>query len=357
MNTQSTNRQRRRWLGMMAAAPLLPLLGCAREPTTFIEEGFTVFNAPVLFRFANTDPGAASALLADAESYMQPFYQSIHPWKDSDLTRLNARLKAGETVRVSDTLLDLIREGSRLSAMTDGVFDPAAAELFAKWGFHSDHPNRDRSPPPESWLEAWRADVPRMDDLVIEGDRVRSTNPRVQLDFNAMAEGIAARYLLARATALGINNMLFDPGGDLGVLGRAGDRPWSLGIRDPFGSHGQTIAGIDLEGNWGLFSSGTYEKRFRIDGQDYSHLLDPTSGWPAREIVGSTVLHADPVAADAAATALTIIGPEGATRVAQRLGLAGFAMVDVKRHLYLSASWADRLTLVDRNLSVTVLTS
>ncbi|MGC9455923.1 MAG: FAD:protein FMN transferase [Halothiobacillaceae bacterium] len=357
MKPSAIDPNRRRCLRLLAAAPLLTLAGCAREPTTFIEEGFTVFHAPVLLKFANVEPGAAQAVLSEAEAYMQPFYQRIHPWKDSDLTRLNARLKAGETVQVDEEMLGLLREGKRLSQMTDGVFDPAAGELFAKWGFHSNHPERDRKPPPESWLAAWRADVPRMDDLVIEGDRVRSTNPRLQLDLNAMAEGMAARHVLARATAVGVNNMIFDPGGDLGVLGRAGDRPWSLGIRDPFGSHGQTLAGIMLEGRWGLFSSGTYEKRFRIDGKDYSHLLNPTTGWPAREIVGSTVLHADPVVADAAATALTIIGPQQAVPTAQRLGLSGFAMVDVDRHLYLSASWADRLKLVDKNLPVTVLTS
>lgn len=349
---------RRRFLKALAALGLPPLAGCRdRAETAFLEEGFLVFNAPVMLKFAETPPSKALALIEQAQAWMQPFYERIHPWKDSALTRFNRQLREQGEASTTPELRALIQEARTLSEQTEGQFNPAAGELVAMWGFHSSDPGRDRQPPDAAALRAWRDNPPDMRQLRLEGDRAIADHPRLQLDFNAMAEGVAARHIHELARGLGIRNLVFDPGGDLSLMGGAGPRPWNLAIQDPFSTRPAPLASIALEGEWALYSSGSYQRRFVFDGRHYSHILDPRSGWPAADTVASTVLHPDPVTADAAATAMVVAGPANAPRLAQRLGLAGYLLVTAERHVYLSENWRDALRFGDQSYPVTLLPS
>ena len=63
-------------------------------------------------------------------------------------------------------------------------------------------------------------------------------------------------------------------------------------------------------------SSGDYEQFVDADGKRYGHILDPRSGWSARGLSSVTVVAERAMTADAWATALFVLGPEMARRVA-----------------------------------------
>jgi len=74
-------------------------------------------------------------------------------------------------------------------------------------------------------------------------------------------------------------------------------------------------------------TSGDYRRRFTHAGRDYAHTLDPRTGRPLENRVASvTVLHPSCMRADAWATALSVLGPEGIT-LAEREGLAAQMVV------------------------------
>jgi thiamine biosynthesis lipoprotein len=58
-------------------------------------------------------------------------------------------------------------------------------------------------------------------------------------------------------------------------------------------------------------TSGNYARYVMIDGQRYSHIVDPRTGWPAEGIPTVTVAAADAVTADGWATALNVLGEAG----------------------------------------------
>jgi len=353
----STNLARRRLLIALAAAIAGTQTNCHNPRPFIIEEGFTVFNAPVTLKFADTQVQTAMAAVEAAQQIMQPFYQRIHPWKDSELTRFNAALQQDGEAVATDDLLELIKESQRLYHLTEGRFDPASGALVAMWGFHSSSPNRARQLPAAQEIEQWRSNRPRMEDLIIEGSRVRSTHPRLQLDFNAIAEGMAARRIRDMLRELGVRNCIFDPGGDLLIIGQAGRRPWNLAIQNPFGRSASPLASIELSGDWALYSSGSYQRRFEFEGRHYSHILDPRTGLPAADVLASTVLHADPVIADAAATALVVAGPSEAPSLASRLGLAGYLLVTADRTVHLSENWLNGLRFIDTRFPLKILSA
>ena len=56
-------------------------------------------------------------------------------------------------------------------------------------------------------------------------------------------------------------------------------------------------------------TSGDYERYFVKDGKRYHHLLNPFTGFPARECRSVTILAEDALSADALATAVFVMGP------------------------------------------------
>lgn len=60
-----------------------------------------------------------------------------------------------------------------------------------------------------------------------------------------------------------------------------------------------------------ITSSGLYDQEFEQDGVTYWHILDPATGYPAQtDLLGVTLIGADPMQGDALATTLSVMGAE-----------------------------------------------
>lgn len=321
-----TDLRRRALLTGLASLPLAPLLpGCSDTPP-LREGGFSVFGQVWTLTFYDTPAERINEAIRAAESIVEPLYRRIHPWKDSQLTRLNRRLAEHGSARAGDDILALIEAARPLFEASGGRFDPTIGGLIERWGFHDVGGRQQRAAPPaEKALDAWLADAPSLENVHVEGDRIQVSNRRVQFDFNALAEGFAAQRVLAAIERLGVTDCLLDTGGDLYTLGRPGDRDWRLGIRNPLNDI--PLGSITLGGRRALCSSGNYERRLRYRGKTFGHILDPLTARPAHSNAGTTVLGRDPVVADGAATALMLVNPDDATRFARQLGLDGILLV------------------------------
>ncbi|MFW6322465.1 MAG: FAD:protein FMN transferase [Guyparkeria sp.] len=331
---------RRRLLGGLASLPLLPLTGCGGPPET-TEAGFTVFDQVWTLRFVGTPAERINAAVDAAEGIVEPLYHRLHPWKDSELTRLNHQLARDGEAPASEEIRELIAISRPLFRATGGRFDPSVGGLIEMWGFHADAGDQAPAPPSEAELDEWLEHAPSLDDLHVEGEQLRVTNSRVQLDFNALAEGYAARRVLDALEKLGVENCLLDTGGDLFTLGSAGLRSWQLGIRDPRGD--DVLGGVMASGRQALCSSGDYERRLDYRDRTWSHILDPLTARPAETNRGTTVLGADAALADGAATALMLTPPERAGRLARDLDLDGALLVTRDEELWRDAGMAAKM--------------
>lgn len=340
--------KRRDFLKLIPIAPFaLATTGCAQEPR-MQTQGFLLFGMLIQLSLPETAPVAIETALSDIERIAKREYAIIHPWQDSPLTRLNAALPSGEWVTLEPELRPFIERARELEAASGASFSPAVGALVKLWGFHSGTPNAERTPPPQADIDRLMSPPPRMSGLEIDGERIRSHNPHVQLDFNAIAEGWVAGLAMAQLKSIGLHNALLDTGGDLYAVGRAGSsagsRPWRIAIQDPFADG--ALASLDTQGDEAIFSSGSYRKGFVYHGTRYAHVIDPRSGWPSRGLVGTTVVNADAVLADAAATALLAAGRVDAPGIARSLGVEQFLLVDEQGNLHISAALAPRLTLL-----------
>ncbi len=234
----------------------------------------------------------------------------------------------------------MIRRSQSLETATGGRFNPAIGGLIRLWGFHtSDYPI-EGPPPSQEQISAILDLAPSSHDIHIDGLELSTGNPAVQLDFGGIAKGYAVDLTIARLRAMGIDNAIVNAGGDLRAIGTHGERPWRVAVRKPGGGN---VGSVQVQGDEAIFTSGNYE-RFRQDQLErYPHILDPATGWPARDIASVTVISDEGILADAAATALVVAGLEGWPEVARNLNLRQIAVVDENGSVYLTPEMDKRL--------------
>ena len=271
-------------LWLLTTGLALLLAGCQREQLH--QQESYVFGTRVEVITWGTPEREARAATAAVLQEFDRLHRAYHAWEPSELTALNAALARGETATVSDELAAMLKDAQRIAATGDELFDPALGALVALWGFHTDTfvPVR---PDPDK-LAALLAARPRMSDLVIDGNRVSSRNPAVQLDLGGYAKG----YALDRAAAIlreqGVTNALINIGGNVLALGRKGDQPWRIGIQHP--REPAPLATLPLYDGEAVGTSGDYQRYFMLDGVRHAHLLDPRTGQPARGTQSLTIL-------------------------------------------------------------------
>jgi len=334
-----------RRLLLFAALALTTLLSaaCRDEPASRHAE-FYVFGTLTGVTLWNVDEGQAQRAFAQLQQTFQRMHRDWHAWQPGELTRINEAFARGESVSASDDIVELVRRSQELERLTGGRFNPAIGALIGLWGFHtSDYPII--GPPPEgSAIEALLAGRPSSLDIRIDGTRLESSNPAVQLDFGGVAKGYAIDIACDQLRGLGIENAIVNAGGDLRVIGSHGDRPWRIAVRAPGGG---IVGSLETGRDEAIFTSGNYERFRQEETHRYPHILDPRTGWPVEDLASVTVIADEGLLADAAATALIVAGRPGWREVAQALGLDQVLMIDGSGRVYLTERMAERIELLD----------
>jgi len=328
--------RRRRFLLVLLAGMVL---GCGPS-TGLYHERIYVFGTLVDVSLWGVTEEQGRRAVADLDRTFQTQHFEWHAWKPGALTDLNAAIARGEPGRATPHLVRLIEISKGLSAQSDDLFNPALGHLIRLWGFHNDE--LPAGPPPtRSEIEAWVAKRPRMEDVTVEGESVRSSNPAVMLDFGAIAKGYAVDLAVERLRTLGIRNALVNAGGGMTAIGRHADRPWRVGVRHPQGKG--VLAALELHDGESVHTSGNYERYSEHEGIRYGHIIDPRTGYPGREIVSATVIHDDGAVADAAATALVVAGLADWRRIAAQLGVELAMLVDENGTVHMPPAMAGRV--------------
>ena len=284
---------------------LISLLACRPDASVYQAE-YHVFGTQVHVSLAIEDRELADTAFTELQQLFQGLHHQLHAWEPSELTRLNQAIADGNSFSASPEILELISSSQALEDATGGRFNPAVGELVSEWGFHtSDFPVT--SPPPgESFLQNWAASVPSTASLEIQENQIDSRDPRVQLDFGAIAKGYAVDRAIEMLQDLGIGNALVNAGGDLRAIGSNHQRPWRVAVQNPV--TGELITVIEAEGDSAVFTSGG-QHRYRQPDPDeprWPHVLDPATGYPATASAAVTVVAETGLVADAWATALFV---------------------------------------------------
>jgi FAD:protein FMN transferase len=216
---------------------------------------------------------------------------------DSELNRI-CREAVGRPVRVSADLFEVAAAAQRLARETDGAFDITSGALTHLW---REARRRQRVPDAEA-IEAARLRCGyRKLHVDAAGHTLELDSPDMQLDVGGIAKGYAADQALAALSKLGIHSALVAASGDLAFSGAPpGARGWKIGVDaldDPL-----------LITHAAVSTSGASEQHLDTARARYSHIVDPKTGMGLTSEASVTIVARHGIDADAAATAISVLG-------------------------------------------------
>jgi thiamine biosynthesis lipoprotein len=240
--------------------------------------------------------------------------QEANEWRPgSPIAEVNAQA-GGTPVAVPAGTFALVARGKALGAQTQGRFDITWAALWNLWDFRIP-----RLPAPAEVS----ARLPLVNYAAVElGEgTIRLPVAGMKLGLGGIAKGWALDQARDYLRQNGRVNFLIRAGGQVYAAGRNDQSQlWQVGVRNPDGSEESLLAGLAVT-DASVSTTGDYERFFDLNGTRYHHVLDPSTGWPARGLRAVTVVSPDSTLADCASTALMVAGPTGAAAMARALGV------------------------------------
>jgi len=222
-----------------------------------------------------------------------------------------SKINRNDTDIMDDYFRVLLKRSLDIYEKTDGAFDVTVTPLVNAWGFGHENRKDMTQSKVDSIIEFVGSDM-----VSIDSNRVLKQDPRIQFDFNAIAKGYASDLVGSLLESKGITSYFVDIGGDI-IVGdvKPDDSPWRIAIERPAKKHDapQEYDHIVELDNRAVATSGSYRQYLEIDGQKYSHTIDPKTGYPVKNnLLSVTVFANDCLTADAYATAFMVMGKEKA---------------------------------------------
>lgn len=250
-----------------------------------------------------TDPEALATARAEVEAEVAAIDRTCSRFRpEAELAQIHAA--DGAAVRVSPLLAEAVDLALDAARRTGGLVDPTVGAGVIAAGYDRDFDALPDDAPgcPPVPAPGWRR--VRLD----RRRRMLQLAPGIRLDLGATAKALAAdRAAAAAAAAIGPHGVLVSLGGDIAVGGPPPAGGWPVGIAD--GHRDEAVTATVALRAGGLATSSTTQRRWRRDGREMHHVLDPRSGEPAPvvwrtvSVVAGSCLHAN-----TASTAALVLG-------------------------------------------------
>jgi len=245
----------------------------------------------------------AFARIAELDSIMSDYR------KDSELMRLCDKA-GGPPVQVSRDLFLVLTRATEVSRRSKGAFDVTVGPLVALWR----KARKTSELPDPAAIAAARKLVGWQKVRLFPRDRkVKLLAPGMRLDLGGIAKGYAADEAQKVLKKNGVSRALVEMGGDIVLSGPPpGKKGWTIRVPNAGDRHGpvdMTLADVAVS------SSGDTEQFVVIGGVQYSHVVDPRTGWALTNRAQGTVIARNGLTSDPLSKLLTILDEKDWRRV------------------------------------------
>ncbi|MGE6606145.1 FAD:protein FMN transferase [Halomonas sp. NPDC076908] len=218
---------------------------------------------------------------------------------------------------LSNELIEVLAISQSVAEASHGAFDITVGDVVNLWSFGPG--SRPETVPSDEALAEQLAKV-GFDAVEIDTQAMQARRTRdVFVDLSGVAKGHATDRVAAYLDQQGMKHYLVNLGGDLIAKGQRDTEeqtPWRIGIEVPEDGQQRAQHIIPLE-NMSVATSGDYRNYFEVDGERFSHTIDPRTGQPVvHRLVSVSVFHPSNAWADAWATALMVVGEDEAMQIA-----------------------------------------
>ncbi|QDU29246.1 Thiamine biosynthesis lipoprotein ApbE precursor [Anatilimnocola aggregata] len=241
---------------------------------------------------------------------------------------------AGELgTKVSPELFELLVRCDEFERLTGGAFNPRVGSASVLWKAAS----KEGRVPDDNQLQetalqcaraVWKLDASTRQAAILD-------SAAATLTFDAIAKGfIIDKATLAASKVRGVTGVVVNIGGDLRIAGKESQQ---VSISSPE-DESKPIAVLALRDK-AVATSGNYRRFFEIDGRQHSHILDPRSARPVDHSTSVSVIADTAAAADAAATALSVMSVDDSLKWCDAHEGYSCLILDSKGNLHRSRQW------------------
>lgn len=283
----------------------------------------------------------------NVENLLNEFDFSLSTFnKESIVSHVNENID----VELDDWFIEVFSLSKEVWQITDGAFDVTVAPLVNAMGFgvNTDHDFSD-------YLRDSIMQFVGMSKVELQNGKIVKSDPRVSLDFNAIAKGYSVDVVSQYLESLGIRNYLVEIGGEVRSAGSKNGKLWRVGIDKPIDGNnvpGEYLQAIINMKDKSLATSGNYRKFYVEDGVKYSHTVNPKTGNSAKNTLLSATILADKCSfADGLATSCMVMGKDDAIKLINSLdGVLGYLIYSDEQGNYQTWMSDDLVDLVENNL-------
>jgi len=241
--------------------------------------------------------------------------------KESEINKIN-RANSNETIKISNSLREIITQSQQIEKMTSGAFDITVAPLVKLWGFGPDGIPSNR--PQQQQIDEVKA-YTGSNKFKIQENVFSKIDKRLQLDLSGIAKGYAVDILATKLEKNGFSDYLVEIGGEIYAKGtKPNSAPWVIAIEHPRKTNALTnnIINVNVNGI-AVATSGDYRNYFESQGTRFSHVINPKTGWASQSnVISATVIASKCATADALATASMVMGAKEAIEFADKYQIA-----------------------------------
>ncbi len=266
---------------------------------------------------------------------IQRIEKLLTTFSEESETALINRNAGVKPVSVSKETFNIIERSIRISRITQGAFDITYGSVDKRlWNFDI---NLHSLPDKETAKKMARLIDYRniiMDEL---NCTVMLKKPGMRIGFGGIGKGYAAERAKMVMKEMGVQSGVVNAAGDMTAWGlQPNGKQWTIGIADP-NSKDKIFSYLNIT-DMAVATSGNYEKYILINGQKYSHTINPKTGLPIRGIKSVTIISQNAEVADAMATPVMIMGIiPGLTMINQMKGIEAI-IVDDNDKVYASGN-------------------
>lgn len=299
----------------------------AEKPKVYRLEGRTMGTTYHITAVGNQGVRVAETVLQmEVDKKLEEINQIMSTYiPDSELSMLN-QAPVNKPVVVSKPLFQILVKSGEITRLSGTAFDVTVGPLVNLWGFGPEE--RDQNKPDAATLAEARARV-GFQFVQLDAERRQVTKTRdVYIDLSAIAKGYGADVLAQLFVDRGFSDYMVEVGGEIALRGNnPAGTPWRIGVEQPTLAQTGVVQAISVPAG-GIATSGDYRNYFEVDGQRFSHTIDPKTGEPITHTLASVTVVAPTAAeADALATALNVLGPEKGYELAVKEGVAAYFII------------------------------
>ncbi len=223
--------------------------------------------------------------------------------ENSDVMRIN-HFAGIKSEKISSDTFKVLQRALKFSRLSNGNFDITVHPLTSLWKI-----GKDQDFIPEVHKINENLKLVNYNDLYLDKENTRAylKNSGQSIDLGSIAKGYAADEVKKILLQNNIKNALINLGGNILAIGNnISGKPWCIGIQNPLAPRGNYIGTVKIS-NKTVVTSGSNERFFIKNGIRYHHIINPNTGYPARnKILSVTVIGEESMDADAISTALFI---------------------------------------------------